>query len=70
MATRDDSTRGLVFGDAPHDLVVGVDGRMDVAIYNQNVSYDAQIMPNGNFSLDEVEIFYLKGMGLFLLYMS
>lgn len=61
VATRDDSSRGLVFGDAPHDLIVGVDGRMDAAIYNQNVSYDAQILANGRFSLNEVEVLYLKG---------
>ncbi|XP_031573116.1 uncharacterized protein LOC116307107 isoform X2 [Actinia tenebrosa] len=60
VATRDDSSRGPVYGDAPHDLIVGVDGKMYTAIYNQNVSYDTQILANGSFSLNEVEVFYLK----------
>jgi hypothetical protein len=62
VATRDDPSRGLVYGDAPHDLVVGINGNMNMALYNKNISYDTQLLENGSLSLDEVEVLYLKGM--------
>lgn len=57
------SSRGLVFGETPHDLIIGNSSVMRSAAYHGNVSFGLlDRLQRGNIVIDDIEVLYSKGI--------
>lgn len=54
---------GLVYGESPHDLIIGINGSMRTAVYRGNISYEVlDHLDKTSFTVDDIEVLYKKGI--------